>query len=279
VGSGAIVDWVNGYPIERGNQQYTDITIDGTLYVPSGTVLRATGNVVIRGTLDVATGAADNGSYRPLPGVAAAAAGNPGGGIGLGATQAMHLTHGLMWGGGAGARNAYNTGGEGGGALAIYALGSITIASGGAIHADGASATNLSISGQGIPGGGGGAGGVVVLLSKGRITIAGLVTANGGNGADGFDGNGGTAEGGGGGGGGGVVNELAPSTTLSGSIRVNPGAAGANAGTGSSINPGGGGGACGGYGGTGGATGISPAAGTIGFGLTTFLSNPENLAL
>jgi hypothetical protein len=264
------------------NMQYTDITISGTLIVPSGTILRATGNVSITGTgsITVAPGAQDSGNRQPHPGVALSAATNILGGIGIGnSLQATRVLKPGPYGGGAGARFTTTTGGEGGGAFAIVARGNISLASGAQLNANGRPGANTS--GGSVTGGGGGGGGVVTLLAKGTLTVSGTILANGGVGAPGVDANGGNGEGGGGGGGGGIVALLASSTpSVSGTIQVSGGTPGANAGSTAAINAGGGGGACGGNGGSGGSTtNPTPTAGGNGQVITITSTSPENLFL
>jgi hypothetical protein len=260
------------------NLQFTDLTVTGSLIVPSGTVLRATGNVTVTGTITVLPGTGDSGGFRPLAGVALAPAGQPQNGVGVSVGQAAQVLRVPFSAGGAGARSALLTGGEGGGSVAIHARGNISVGAGGFIRANGANSVNPNTASAGLVGGGGGAGGVVVLLAKGTMTVSGTIQATGGNGSSGFDGNGGNSEGGGGGGGGGIVHLLASSApSVSGSIQVNGGAAGANAGASATITGGGGGGACGGNGGVGGITGGAPANGAVGHVIQTATPSPENL--
>jgi hypothetical protein len=263
------------------NLQFTTIDIVGTLYIPSGTVLRATGDVNISGIIFVSQNVADNGTNRPPLGVAASAAGAPQGGVAVPVLQAASLLYRTPGGGGAGARNANNTGGDGGGSLMILTRGNFTLAGSGFMRANGANATNASTTGVGIPGSGGGGGGVFVLAAKGNMTLTGTIQANGGNGSAGSDGDGGNGEGGGGGGGGGIVHALSSSTAfVNGTIQTLGGNPGANAGTGT-LNPGGGGGASGGNGGGGGSTNpaSTPSAGAAGQFFRTVVASPENLLL
>ncbi|HEY1011821.1 MAG TPA: hypothetical protein VGE07_03895, partial [Herpetosiphonaceae bacterium] len=262
----------------KANLQFTNITIAGTLIVPSGTVLRATGSVAISGTVTVLPAAQDNGTFSPHQGIAMAPAASVQGGVGLALLQAAALVEPELYGGGGGARPATNSGGAGGGAFAIYAQGAIRVFAGGIVQANGQAGVNPNTAGLGIVGAGGGGGGVVVLLCKGTLTLNGSVLANGGAGASGFDGNGGNTDGGGGGGGGGVVHLLAPSISVTGAAQANGGPAGANAGTGATINSGGGGGAAGGSGGNGGSTATgAPSSGATGYVIQTIAPSPENL--
>ncbi|GGD73753.1 hypothetical protein GCM10011514_42340 [Emticicia aquatilis] len=276
-------DWSSSPP--TSSLQYSSFTVNsGAIFaVPSGTIIRCTGNVIINGTIIVGTGAT-NSNVSPHPGISLSAPGSVIGGVGLGVLQAALIqTSTSLVGGGAGYRNVLNTGGEGGGQLRIVALGSITIGTTGVINANGNNSVNSQTALQGIVGGGGGAGGVVVLASNTSITISGNINAKGGNGADGFDGNGGSAEGGGGGGGGGIARLIAPaSPTVTGTINVNGGSAGITSGnTASGLTGGGGGGACGGNGGQASGTIFSVSytatAGSVGKSVTTVTSTPANL--
>lgn len=268
----------------KASLQFTDITVSGTLVVPSGTVLRATGNVVFNSSASVivATGAADSGNGPANPGISLAPAGSIQGGIGLGLLQASQLRRPEPAAGGAGDRNitaANMTGGEGGGSLLIAARGNVTIQAGGVINANGNTGVNPGGSTD-IGGPGGGAGGLVIVAAQGSISVAGTIRAIGGNGGPGVNGNGGVSgAGGGGGGGGGIVRLIAAGTISStGSVSVGGGSAGSDAFSGSFNQPGSGGGACGGNGGNGGngaATFATP--GTAGHAITVVVPSPENL--
>ncbi|MFP2934745.1 collagen-like protein, partial [Pyxidicoccus sp. 3LG] len=201
----------------RHHLQFTDITISGTLIVPSGTVLRATGNVTVMGTgtIIVAPAAQDAGNGAPNPGVALAPAGSIHGGVGLGVLQASHVRRPGPLAGGAGDRNislGSVSGGEGGGSLVIVARGNVSIAAGGAINANGVNGNNPG-GATDIPGPGGGGGGVIIIGAHGNITVSGFVRAAGGAGGPGVNGNGGAGgAGGGGGGGGGIIHLIAAGT-------------------------------------------------------------------
>jgi hypothetical protein len=271
------------------NLQFSDITISGTLIVPSGTILRATGNVTITGTITVLTAARDL-LGNPHPGVSRAAPGAVGsdvvtsnGGLGLALLQAASQRV-TPVGGGAGARGTSPAagGGAGGGAFAIYAAGSITISAAGSILAIGADSLNPRTPGLSIVGTGGGGGGLIRLAAKGSLTVGGLIDVSGGHAAHGFDGNGGSGEGGGGGGGGGIVHLLAPAPNVSGRILVLGGYPGTNSPTSSTtMGSGGGGGASGGNGGSGGGGAggplTAPTAGAAGLDIRTATATPENI--
>ncbi len=258
------------YAADR-NTQFSAITVDAgkVLSVPGGTVLRATGDVTINGTLRVLSQnpggflqTADEAfSTSTVPGYHPPGAGissNPAGTGELGPNTAARLggvggrgladgdlrigEH-LLRGGGGGApagTTVFKIGGTGAGAVMIVAGGTITV--NGSIVA---SPADFS----GNNGAGGGGGGVVVLASKAGVTNAGLIAANGGPGNPG-----GTQGGSGGGGGGGVILLAAPSVSA-GTLQVNGGIGGEARGSGIiTANPrigGGGGGASGGNGGFG----------------------------
>ncbi|MBC6492672.1 hypothetical protein ACFSQD_18050 [Flavihumibacter stibioxidans] len=253
------------------NLNFNNITIAGTLFIPSGMVLKASGNVTINGIIAVQV---PPNNTMPHPGVSNAAADLYSGGTGLYFFQAASLVKAPLQSGGSGKLPVLGEGGTGGGGLTIYAKGNITIGSGGLLDLRGRNGVNPQTAGIGINGSGGGAGGVVILAAKGNITNSGNILATGGNGANGFNGNGGFGEGGGGGGGGGIVVMITNGTISAGTVNVNGGAAGSNAAAvfpNTTINSGGGGGACGGNGGNGGGTipGTSgtatPAAGSVGY--------------
>lgn len=261
------------------NLQFTNIHVPTgvTLTVPSGTILRATGNVVIAGNLVVRPGAM-GGDY-PVPGISR---GMPGffGGVGVGRLEAAHL--GLpRFGGGPGARDwsGNNTGGDGGGSVIIAAQGTVVVT--GSIRADGTNSANPTVPGVGANGGGGGGGGVVIVASKSSISVhaGGTISVRGGNGSNGWDGNGGDGEGGGGGGGGGLVHLIAPApAAVSGAIHVNGGVGGV---PGGAVNQwqgwGYGGGASVGAGGSGSQPGVASQSGGSGLLLVSTLPAPENL--
>lgn len=259
---------------------FTNFTVNAgvTLTVPSGTVIKCTGNVVINGTIIV-----DKGAGNGHPGIGMSLGAVNAGGIGIASTfqAGTNFLRIPPYGGGAGARpNANCIDGEGGGSFAIYALGSINVSATGAINANGVSSSNTASGAVGIPGGGGGGGGVIVLVSKSTITNSGAIRANAGNGSNGFDGNAGNAEGGGGGGGGGLIVIVAPtSPTITGTTQTAGGLGGNTGGASATLNPGGGGGGASGNGGNGGTTGSAPSFGASGRLTIIVTPEPEKLVL
>ncbi|MCP3689617.1 MAG: hypothetical protein GY784_14510 [Gammaproteobacteria bacterium] len=260
-------------PPPNNNTQFLNFTVPaGTdVGIPSGTVIRALGNVTIDGTINVETYAgpgisgfmtsntpASPGISRRAPGqpdfmvISGGLPGDPsptshgiiaGGTGGLGILgsqfQAAQLQRNGPLGGGGGSGDNQGAG-EGGGTLTIIAAGDIIING------------NIIANGKDSPvgGGGGGGGGIVILASANQIDISGgSVTAQGGNGGD-SDAN--TAPGGGGGGG--IINLISPLITGAANPTVTGGTAGSV--TGDLTGPvvftgGGGGGASGGSGGRG----------------------------
>lgn len=264
----------------RLNLQFTNITVNGTLIVPSGTFLRAYGVVYITGTIEVGPGSRNHSQGWADPGISLAPAGiGDTAGVAVTKLQAARILRAPMAAGGAGARPDLATGGAGGGSLTIAARGNINVASSASISANGQNATNPMTAGVGIAGTGGGAGGIVVLAARGSLSIDGQIQAYGGAGANGFDGDAGNAEGGGGGGGGGIIHLLSPYVpAISGTLTVSGGPAGAPAGSGLTINAGGAGGSCAGQGGQGSLQGQPVAqAGAAGLTLQTVVPDPEKL--
>ncbi|QSQ25934.1 collagen-like protein [Pyxidicoccus parkwayensis] len=284
VNTGSVLDLTTpgGYAFLGGRQhlQFTNVSINGTLIVPSGTVFRTTGNFTVNpaGTLIVAASAGDNGVGPASQGVSRAPAGEPQGGFGLTQLQSAQLVRPGALGGGAGAKQAGVTGGSGGGSLVILAQGTVQVLAGGTINATGENGGT----GSNLPGSGGGAGGVLVILGKTSVSVNGIVRASGGRGGDGNN-TGGAGKGGGGGGGGGIIQLLSSTTpSVSGTLDVSGGAPGVSAAPtapNTTIVAGGGGGACGGNGGNGGVTGSASTAGSAGYDLRTTTPTPENLFL
>lgn len=294
----------NSSPPSNLNLQFTDLTVNANLTVPSGTVIRCTGNFTLASGITITvlpapgyanSGAMENQAYGGRNGN-----GQSGRFGGMGAASDLDALHALRnnKGGGSGGVSGYNGselvyGSRGGGRLTIMCQGNISIS--GTVNANGEGTANPNpgaspnTGGSGVVGCGGGAGGVVVLAGKGTVSIGGAINANGGNGANGIN-YGGSGDAGGGGGGGGLVFVLAPaanSVTTSG-VSVSGGSAGTT-GTGSTQdNFGLGGGACGGNGGDGGTRSsvagttppdysISPSAGGTGRVVKVQVAKPENL--
>jgi hypothetical protein len=251
------VDWNSSPP--SGMLQFSSFTITstGSLTVPSGLVIRVSGNVSIAGPIIVG----------PSPNVALAASGNFGGGcapitfspvygagnVGLSALKARTLLKPPSPEGG-------------GGSITILASGNILITSTGSISAPGTDGTALvpNVSG----GVSAGAGGIVILVSRSSIVNDGTLSAVGGNGANQ------TIWFPGGGGGGGIIHLLGPSLVI-GNFNVSGGAAATLGASGNvaGANPGG---ACGGSGGSSdGTSGGRP--GSAGQVFTTIVSEPASL--
>ena len=173
----ANTDWSTSPPANL-SMEYTDFTVNSgvTLTVPSGTTIRATGNITINGTIVVKPGAIEGGNYIANPGVALKTASqasvgisNNSGGTGLTTVSALSLIKGRTNGGGSGARNPNNTGADGGGYIKIMTQGNLSIPATGSINVNGATCVNSNSAGLGIPGGGGGAGGVIAFNQQGNI--------------------------------------------------------------------------------------------------------------
>jgi hypothetical protein len=261
------VDWTTSPP--DSTLQFTTFTVSGTLTVPSGTIIRATGNVTISGQIIVKSnpnaGAGIGATLATSSGSAAVVAG--GSGMASKLLAGLLVNPGVAGGGVGGGLTGYA--GAGGGTVLILAEGSITIGGGGAVRADGGNG-NLGIppASSYYANGGGGGGGIVVLASKTSITNSGTLSAKGGNGANGYDSLsiGLSASGGGGGG---IINLIAPAVTV-GSTSVTGGAAGVDNTVGWSSSGGGS------YG-SGGQSGPSAAAGTAGHVFTKTTSDPSTL--
>lgn len=279
----ANTDWTTSPPASL-NFQYSSITVNAgvTFTVPSGTKLHCSGNVTISGTINVApsnnTFKASNGE-RGIAHSMAVFSDNTFIPQAVRAAAIPGYINIPSFGGGSGAGGVAgnNVGGGGGGSFAIYAKGTLTLASGGMLNANGNNGMSLDAANN--SGAGGGGGGLVVLLSKGAMSVAGTINARGGNGSDAITISGSYRAGGGGGGGGLVCLVAAGSPAITGSLNVNGGAAGVNTATGTSTGSfGGNGGASGGDGGVGGVAATTNAtAGSVGVTKTIVSTNPENL--
>jgi hypothetical protein len=282
---------------QDGNLQFTDINISAgsILTVPSGTVLRASGNFNNLGTINVQTAAQGAASITafstgilypanrpPQAGIAGSIAG-PGefgssaenrfgglGGPGMTLAEARQIFRvGRLGGGGGSILYSNGDGGDGGGTLTVLAAGNLTNA--GEINANG---TNGSASA------GGGGGGIIILASPTLITQTGTLSATAGAGGAAF-----SRGAAGGGGGGGLIHLISPSINATGTSAVDGGASGdiglAGIITNNPRSGGGGGGAgivSGGNGGTAFSNnnGGSGFSGENGFVITT-LANPTAL--
>jgi hypothetical protein len=272
----AATDWTANPP--PGTFQFSAFTVNAgqTLTVPSGLTIRVAGDVTIAGTILVAENPFSNAaavqSVPPDLGACSTVAPtnsrnlNAGsGGRAVAEAVARQLLHPGFSGGGDGA-GLTQLNGEGGGVFRILASGTITIASGGAIVADGVAGEDATFS---LPSGGGGAGGIVIVAASTSIINSGRISASG---AAGGNGSAADSRASSGGGGGGIIHLLAPSIT-GGTLQAS-GGAGGTGGTGLS-NAGGGGGACGGNGGDWGAsTGVN---GSDGHSYVTIIANPATL--
>ena len=261
-----------------GNMQFSSINIAGTLYVPSGMILRSTSTISVTGSIMVNTWA--DPSVVPT-GVGSRMASQGVGAIGVGYVAAIHMRNAGPLGGSPGQRlNTDATGGAGGGTLTMAAIGTIEVAQGAVIAANGTTAVAWCGGGD-RPGPGGGAGGIISMISKKSITVAGKITANGGAGGEGCnDQPNGFGVLGGGGGGGGIIRLAAPAVATSGAvIQVTGGAAGKdNKDWPNKSQYGSGGGACGGNGGGGDVYANGAFAGSDGPIILLPMLSPENLA-
>ncbi|WP_216673645.1 collagen-like protein [Pyxidicoccus fallax] len=297
--------WQAGnFPQPAGaNLMFHNVTIDGTLVVSSGTMIRATGDIIIgqQGAIIVSPEFQIQTLNPPQKGIAMSAAWQHLGGRGLDLGRTSLISRADLAGGGSGYRSTMNStilGGDGGGRLILAARGNIIIR--GYIDANGRQGINNSVplinNPNGAPtpvaGGGGGGGGVVSLVSRGTITLEGngRLYANGGNGAPGWRGSSpvtGEMYGGGGGGGGGIIQFLSANTPVisnPANVQVNGGTAGASSFNGTTattlVQTGGGGGGSAGDGGEGTrsvAAGDAAKPGTAGDIITTVTPQPELL--
>ncbi|HWB85169.1 MAG TPA: hypothetical protein VG675_13575 [Bryobacteraceae bacterium] len=262
-GSFGTANWTTSPP--ASTLQFTTLSVTGTLTVPSGTIIRATGNVTISGNIVVATNP-NAGQGIATTAATLGAAGTAGtGGTGVNSLLArMMLNPGAVGGGGGPLTGGGAVDVGGGGTIVILAAGSITVSAGGSIHSDGAAGGPIN---SNTIGGGGSGGGIIVLASQTSISNSGTISAAGGAGANSISGTSPS-----GGGGGGIVNLLAPSVSA-GTITVAGGAAGTGGDTGGF---GGGGGASGGNGGNSGASGAA-TAGSAGLSFVKIMTDPSTL--
>ncbi|WAS84595.1 MULTISPECIES: DUF7151 family protein [unclassified Corallococcus] len=264
------VDFSGGYATlpKEANLMFRNVTIDGSVTFASGTMIRATGDIIINesGHIGVSPEFQIEPGNPARKGIAMSGASGSQGGRGLVAGRAGILSRADLEGGGSGysATTDNNvSGGVGGPRLILAARGNIIIR--GTIDVAGRPGINLNPTrnpGTAVAGAGGGGGGVVSLISRGLITVAGngKISANGGPGANGWQGSNpvtGQVYGGGGGGGGGIIHFLSanvPSIENLDRLNVTSGAAGQPGVSGTPTTlaqAGGGGGASGGGGGNG----------------------------
>jgi hypothetical protein len=161
------VDWTQSPP--GGMLQFSSFTVTGTgaLTVPSGLVIRVTGDVNINGAITVAPSSVY--SFYGGGGCAGFPPGNSTALPGLNALKARTLLK-------------EPPGQGGGGTITILAAGSILIGAGGSISAPGVNGAtavfNSVVLGQAS------AGGIVILASRTSVINNGTLNANGGNGAN-----------------------------------------------------------------------------------------------
>jgi len=268
-GSFSTANWTTSPP--NTTLQFTTFSVTGTLTVPSGLIIRATGNVTISGQIVVAPSITNGAGIGSSLSVVDGTGGNVAAGGGAVSTQRARTLVNPSVGGGVGSAGpgAGSIIAGGGGTVVILAAGSITISGGGSIHADGANGQIGNTSTE--TGGGAGGGGVIVLASKTSITNSGTLSAIGGTGANAF--NGSNA---GGGGGGGVVYLLGP-TIAGGTVTVAGGGAGTNSAQASPGGYGSGGGGSAGAGGSSATNSTGATAGGTGLSLTKITGDPSTL--
>jgi hypothetical protein len=254
-------DWTVNPP--SGMLRFSSFTITpaGSLKVPSGTVIRVTGNVMIGGPLVVAPTAATHDLYLDAPAGAGcfvypitgdATRGVPG----LAPLKARTFLKPFI------VSYGQVDSKSGGGSILILAAGAIDVAPGGSVSAPGESGVpQMGYNLIDLPRGAG-AGGLVALASRTAVRNAGALTARGGDGANaGY-----TQLPAGGGGGGGIIHLLGPSL-VQGATDVS-GGAGGSGGTDRRFASGG---ACGGSGGVTGPTGTPGGVGQV---FTTITAEP-----
>lgn len=216
----------------QSNLNFTTCNIASgqTLTVPSGTVIRCTGNFTNNGTIEVLPwvgGAKD--TVGSTPGISSergqakrAAATGTTIGLAWGTSRLRMLLNPGPEGGGNGddGNGSPNEGGSGGGTLVVRAGGMLTNT--GTIRANGGNAVTPA-SAEDAAGGGGGAGGIIILASASTMSN-GTLEADGGNGVTSGQADDDHT---GGGGGGGLIHLISSNaSSVGGTISVDGGAAG-----------------------------------------------------
>ena len=261
-------DWVANPPNDIQCSSFT-VNTGATLTVPSGTIIRSTGNVEIDGTIRVQPGAAQ-GLFASAPDLFQRLGGSLyGGGVALSTSALRRIVQPGIFGGGNGGYGTASAGlfGLGGGSLEIVAHGPLDVGSNGLVQAQGGAGQVETVSNNSLNDGGGG-GGILILASSAAMTNNGILDVTGGQGAN-FDPT--YQGGGGGGGGGGIIHMFAPyGQVTQGTTSLSGGAKGTSYGQQNTRS--GGGGASGGNGG-------SQTAGSTGVIFTTYVADPTTLFL
>jgi hypothetical protein len=239
------------------NPQFSTFSNSGTLTIPSGAVIRISGDFINTGTINIKTAAypgyedlaSTSGAIvpmqqPPIAGLGRSAAGNGefgadgtdrlggNGGVGFQAEIARNLFFPGPYGGGGGGSCIANGAGYGGG----YGGGTVVFIVGGSVNND-AGSINARGGDALTVGGGGGGGGVIIVAARESISSAGTMNVSGGN-AGASD----TVCAPGGGGGGGMIKLISPSIGSVGTQVVSGGAGGTGGVTSNVVISGGGGG-------------------------------------
>jgi hypothetical protein len=274
----ATANWLTS---REANPNFGNLTITGTLTVPSGQVIQCSGTLTINGTINVLPGIPGDAiragfAAQPVTG----ANGTPG----LQASVAAAFLKPGPFAGTAGENEDDVFGGDGGGSVVILCKDGVVFGPAGRILANGGDGLDYITPGTSSTraGTGGGGGGLVVIASQGNISIPspGSIEVNGGDGGDANQ-DAAIDDSGGAGGGGGIVHFLSPNANAIAANRV--ALAGGPPGLDGPSLPldgqtGNGGGGLGGSGGTGGdGDSTSSTAGQAGYIIRTQVSNPEFL--
>ena len=257
-GSAGVFDNATSSTLSVSNPQFTSFANSGTLFIPSGSVIRVQGDFVNTGTINVGKAATPGNiavsdisgvliakQQAPGSGLASGPAGNAEfgaegsdrlggrGGYGFQPELARNLLRPGLYGGGGGGScvdNGIGYGGAYGGGSIVFLVEGSFVNDTGTINATG---------GSGATGGGGGGGGIIIVGAKSSISNAGTMNASGGSG-----GSGGTDTlcASGGGGGGGMIKFVSPTITSVGIRNVAGGSGGPSITTSNVFISGGGGG-------------------------------------